>query len=65
MIKIHPKNHICKGNSRTIPKKIIKFMYPSLSQEVFDRLSPKLQVCTDIFIYFKTKEKEHNALIQD
>jgi hypothetical protein len=40
-------------------------VYPSLSQEVFDTLSPKLQVCTTILLDCKRQETKHNTLIQD
>ena len=64
VINIHLKHECCKGRKRTLDKNIMKFMYPSLSQEVFDTLSPKIQVCTDIYMDCN-KKKEHNALIQD
>ena len=64
-MNIDPKHEYCKGRKRTLDKNIIKFMYPSLSQEVFDTLSPKLQVCTDMYMDCNTKQKEHNALSQD
>ena len=55
VMNIDRTHECCKGRKRTIPKDFIKFMYPSLSKEVFDTLSPKLQVCTDIFIFCKKK----------
>ena len=64
-MNIDPNHKCCKGKTRPLDKNLIKFMYPSLSQEVFDTLSPKLQVCTDMYMDCNTKEKEHNALIQD
>ena len=57
MMKIHPKNNSCKGNSRTIPKNVIKFMYPSLSQELFDTLSPNLKVCAKTYLDCTQKQK--------
>ena len=54
-MNIDPKHECCKGRKRTLDKNFIKFMYPSLSQEVFDTLSTKLQVCTIMFMYCKKK----------
>ena len=52
-------NHKCSTvRQRTLDKDIMKLIYPSLSQEVFDTLSPRLKVCTKMYIYSK-KNKEN------
>ena len=47
-------NHkCCSVRQRTLDKDIMKLIYPSLSQEVFDTLSPRLKFCTKMYIYSK------------
>ena len=43
----------------------MKLIYYFLSQELFDTLSPRLKVCTKMFMYYLEKQKKHDTQIQD
>ena len=43
----------------------MKLIYTSLSQEVFDTLSPRLKVCTKIYIHCLEKQRENDTEIKD
>ena len=42
----------------------MKLMFP-LSQEVFDTLPPRLQVCTKMYMYSNKIQTEHDTVIKD
>ena len=65
VMKIASDNKYCNVKQRTLNTDIMKFIYPSLSQEVFDTLSPRLKVCTKMYIYSKKKQRENDTQIQD
>ena len=56
-MNIDQNNACCTVKKITQDKNSMKFMYPSLSQELFDTLSPNLKLCTKIYMDCYKKKK--------
>ena len=59
-MKLYPTNHICTGKTKNVKKIFIKYLYPSIPQEVFDTLPPDIKLCESTYLQCtKIKTKDH------
>ena len=57
-------NHkFCSVRQITLHKGIMKLMFP-FSQELFDTLPPRLQVCTKMYMYSNKIQTEHDTVFK-
>ena len=61
VMKFASNHKCCSVRPRTLQKDIMKLMFP-LSQEVYDALPTKIQVCTNMYMYAKKTQTAHDTV---
>ena len=65
IMKLHSTNHLCTGKTKNVKKDLIKHLYPSIPQELFDTLPTSIKLFESTYLQCHNIKTKHHAEKQD